>query len=302
MKLYEILIIITLTLLLYSCDNEMIDTPTAKFMPDSLECKVGSEIVFKYEGDCDYVTFWSGEEGMVYANRNRTNIIIDSAYLEFKAISIWGDTNQPRPLSVYISDSFLGIYNIAGVLNETVKWDTITLVNIPYFAANTNEPYDALAYSGKIDISKYAAKSCYIAFKYTSDSITTGTARQVRIKDFSVIAYSTSGLNKIADISNSGFTAVNIFGPSTWSKTTTQLDVRGTAQRKEEDWFVSKELILGRVGSDKGLSIKTLVENMSDFRQIYTKAGTYNATIEIVNSRYGKSISSFQNFTITVKE
>ncbi len=301
MKPYKYLTLISLALFFYSCDSEIVVAPTAKFTPDSLECKVGSEIVFKYEGDCDYVTFWSGEDGMVYANRNRTNITVDSAYLEFKAITVWGDAKQPKPLSVYMSDSFQGMYNISGVLNETVKWDTITPSNIPYYASNTNEPYNTLAYSGKIDISKYISKSCYVAFKYNSDSITTGTARLVRIKDMNVMAYANHNLNKVMDIYNAGFTALNVSGPSTWSIATTQLEIRGASQKREEDWLISKQVTLGRVDSDRGLSVKTLTENMSNFSHIYLKAGTYNTTIEIVNSRFGKSISTFQNFTIIVK-
>jgi hypothetical protein len=94
---------------------------------------------------------------------------------------------------------------------------------------------------------------------------------------------------------------VNIAGPSAWTNTATTLDIRGTAQKKEEDWFISSEVALGRLSPDKGMAIKTLADNINDFRTTYLTAGTYHVTIETVNSRYGISQSKLQNMTIIVK-
>ena len=295
MKTQIITLIFSIALCFISCDNTIPVEPNAAFTPDSLEFKAGSEIVFKYSGDCDYVTFWSGEEGKVFENRHRIEVPVDSAYFQFNNYTAYGNTAQPRPISVYISNSFKGNYSELGIYDISTSWDTITPANTPNVSASL-----VAVPSGKINITKYKDAPFFIAFKFVSDSMS-GTARQVRIKDFEINAYTNAGLIKSNILSTFGFKPVNIKGPGSWTQTSVQMDIRGTAQKWEEDWFITKEISLSRVNSDKGIAIKTLADNMADFRYIYTKPGVYNATLEIVNSRYGESKVVYQNITFTVK-
>jgi hypothetical protein len=295
MKTKIIILIFSMAIFLISCNNDVLIEPTATFTPDSLEFKAGSEIVFRYSGDGDYVTFWSGEEGQIFENRHRIEVPVDSAYFQFNNYTAFGNTAQPRPISVYISNSFKGNYSELGIYDISTTWDTITPSNTPNYAASL-----VAVPSGKINITKYKDAPFFIAFKFVSDSMS-GSARQVRIKDFEINAYTKAGLIKSNILSTFGFKPVNIKGPGVWTQTAVQLDIRGTAQKWEEDWYITKELVLNRVNSDKGLAIKTLADNMADFRYIYTKPGVYNARIEISNSRYGKQKTDYQDFTFTVK-
>lgn len=295
MKTKIIILIFSMAIFLISCNNDVLVEPTATFTPDSLEFKAGSEIVFRYSGDGDYVTFWSGEEGQIFENRHRIEVPVDSAYFQFNNYTAFGNTAQPRPISVYISNSFKGNYSELGIYDISTTWDTITPSNTPNYAASL-----VAVPSGKINITKYKDAPFFIAFKFVSDSMS-GSARQVRIKDFEINAYTKAGLIKSNTLSTFGFKPVNIKGPGVWTQTAVQLDIRGTAQKWEEDWYITKELVLNRVNSDKGLAIKTLADNMADFRYIYTKPGVYNARIEISNSRYGKQKTDYQDFTFTVK-
>ena len=306
MKIFHVIVLFFASICAVSClDKEELNSPTAFFTPDTISCKAlgkdsftckpGAEVLFKYQGDCDYITFWSGESGKEYINKNRISIPVDSAYLEFTSYSAFGNTAQPRPLSVYVSNTFFGNYSWVGIYDITVNWDTITPANTPNYNSSLI-PFP----SGKISLSKYNGKGFYIAFKFVSDSLT-GTARQVRIGNFAVKGYTSIGVITMADTPTAGFMPVNIAGPSVWSNTSTTLDIRGTAQKFEEDWFISSEIALGRLNPDKGLPIKTLADNISDFRTTYNAAGTYHVTIETVNSRYGASHSKLQNMTIIVK-
>jgi hypothetical protein len=290
-----LILIFSIAVFLTGCNNDVLVEPTATFTPDSLEFKAGSEIVFKYSGDCDYVTFWSGEEGSVFENRHRIEVPVDSAYFQFNNFTAFGNTAQPRPISVYISNSFKGNYSELGIYDISTTWDVITPSNTPNYAASL-----VAVPSGKINITNYKDAPFFIAFKFVSDSMS-GSARQVRIKDFEINAYTKAGLIKSNILSIFGFKPVNIKGPGAWTQTAVQLDIRGTAQKWEEDWYITKELVLNRVNSDKGLAIKTLADNMADFRYIYTKPGVYKARIEISNSRYGKQKTDYQDFTFTVK-
>jgi len=305
MKVYNIIIIFASIFFISCANNEVVIEPSALFVPDTISCKAlsndtytckaGDEVIFRSQGDCDYVTYWSGETGKEYANKDRISIPVDSAYLEFTSYSAFGNTAQPRPLSVYVSNTFQGNYSWLGINDITVKWDTITPANTPnYNASLIGFP------SGKISLSKYNGKGFYVAFKFVSDSLP-GTARQVRVSNFAVKGYTSIGVITMADTPTAGFVPVNITGASTWSNTTTTLDIRGTAQKKEEDWFISSEIALGRLNPDKGVAIKTITENVSDFRYTYKSAGTYHVTIETVNSRFGDSQSKLQNMTIIVK-
>lgn len=296
MKTQTIILIFSVALCFTSCDNTVLIEPNAVFTPDSLEFTAGSEIVFKHSGDCDYVTFWSGEEGSIFENRHRIQVPVDSAYFQFNNFTAFGNTAQPRPISVYISNSFKGNYSELGIYDITTSWDTITPANTPNVSTSLSTAYP----SGKINITKYKDAPFFIAFKFVSDSMS-GTARQVRIKDFEVNAYTKVGLIKSNILSTFGFKPVNIKGPGSWTQTSVQMDIRGTAQKWEEDWFISKELVLNRVNSDKGIAIKTLADNMADFRYIYKKPGVYKATLEILNSRYGESKVVYQDITFTVK-
>lgn len=306
MKISNFIVIFFSSLVIISCtNNEIVVTPTAVFTPDTLNCKLlykdtfsckaGNEIRFKAQGDCDYITFWSGESGKEYINKDRISIPVDSAYLEFISYSAYGNTAQPRPLSVYVSNSFQGNYSWVGIYDITVKWDTITPANTPNYNSSLI-PFP----SGKISLSKYNGKGFYIAFKYVSDSLS-GTTRQVRVSNFAVKGYTSIGVITMADTPTAGFVPVSIAGPATWTNTTTTLDIHGTAQKKEEDWYISSEIALGRLNPDKGTAIKTLSDNISDFRYTYSTAGTYHVTIETINSKYGISQSKLQNMTIIVK-
>lgn len=285
-----------LIVFLHACSTTEIDEPTAVFTPDSLEVKAGSEITFSFSGDCDYVTFWSGEDGAVFENRHRIEIPVDSAYFQFNNFTAFGNVDQPRPVSVYISDTFKGSYTQAGIYDPATQWNEVTPANTPNHTTSISVAYP----SGKIDLTPYKNNTFFIAFKFISDSLP-GTTRQVRIKDFEVYAYTSIGLIKSTTIANAGFRAVNISGTNTWTNTATQMDIRGTAQRKDEDWFITKELSLNRVQSDRGIAIKTISENMSNFRYSYSKPGTYKAKLEIRNSRYGEIKTTYQDFTFVVK-
>jgi hypothetical protein len=290
-----IILILSVVVFFAACENNVLVEPTASFTPDSLEFNAGSEITFRYSGDCDYVTFWSGEEGKVFENRHRIEVPVDSAYLQFNNYTAFGNTAQPRPISVYISKSFKGNYSELGIYDITTSWDTITPANTPNYSASL-----VAVPSGKINITKYKDAPFFIAFKFISDSLS-GSARQVRIKDFEINAYTRAGLIKSNILSTFGFKPVNIKGPGIWTQTAVQLDIRGTPQKWEEDWFITKELVLNRVNSDKGLAIKTLADNIADFRYAYTKPGTYKARLEIINSRYGEMKVVHQDYTFIVK-
>lgn len=295
MKTKILFLFFSMAICFTSCNSDVLVEPTASFTPDSLEFNAGSEILLRYSGDCDYVTFWSGEEGSIFKNRHRIEANVDSAYLKFDNYTVYGLIGQPRPLSVYISNSFKADYSELGINDVSTRWDTITPVNTPnYMTSSVATP------SGKINITKYANAPFFIAFKYVSDSMP-GSTRFVTIKNLELLAYTEAGLINSNLVTQFGFIPVSVKGPSIWNRGANDINIRGSAQTWEEDWFITKEFDLKRVNSDKAIAVKTLSNNISDFRYIYKKPGVYNATLELLNSRYGETKVVYQHITFTVK-
>lgn len=293
-----------LTLLCVSCQKEYnAAPPTTEITPSTLRGKVGEAIAFKISGECDFVTFWSGESGHKYANRNKINAVINSASLNFSSAAAYGNSAQERALSIFISEDFKAQYNVEGVTGPDVTWVDVTPANTPIVQPDMN----TYIVADPVDLSQYAGKSFYVALKYTQQALS-GTRRQVKVRDFEVSADTDEGKFLIADINTGLFKSVKVSGTATgWiigSDTKGKLfDCRGTADGEQDEyWYISKELILDRVNSDAGASIKTMTDYIQDYSYTFASPGTYRVTFELVNARYGKKSTTIREFDIVVED
>ena len=67
--------------------------------------EAGDPVVFNFDGNPDYITWWSGEEGHKYANRERTELPleeIESVTLNFEAQARYGKVTNT--LSLFVGD------------------------------------------------------------------------------------------------------------------------------------------------------------------------------------------------------
>lgn len=80
---------------------------------DVVTVKAGTPVVFNFYGDPDNISFWSGENGSAYANKDRLLLNVDeieSSTLHFKLWAQSGNANTVKNvLHMYVSDNFPGI-------------------------------------------------------------------------------------------------------------------------------------------------------------------------------------------------
>lgn len=284
-------------------------------------------VLFKFTGNPDMITFYSGEPGHRYENITRINAA-GTPQLQFS--SVLANGTQAGSLSLLVSTDFKGVVakTIAGVFTRdtattnaniaAASWTDLTA------KATLSTGGTAAVASGAIDLSAYAKTPVYIAFKYVAAAgsiqnkwtITNLTVNNV-LPDNSV--YTVASLNgpttAITNYGNSTYGpgwAVS-FDPNknankyAWVYTDkTSLVITGattavTATAGAEAWAIMGPVDLTRVTPDVGVSIKSITARLASYQYNYTTAGTYNAIFVGANSTPDASSSVVKNLSITVK-
>jgi hypothetical protein len=143
--------------------------------------KVGEEVLFKFSGDADMITFYSGLPANDYAFKEGREVVVENqgVDLEFQsAVSGGAQTNQ---LSVMVSTDFDGNYDDFNSVKKAA-WTNLT----SQFLLGTNTTFRA---SGTKEITNLVVpgKPIYIAFKYvTKPQQANGVVRQWWIQSFLV--------------------------------------------------------------------------------------------------------------------
>ncbi|MGL5786918.1 MAG: DUF5017 domain-containing protein [Bacteroidales bacterium] len=298
--------------LLSSCQDEMtrkVDlgasvsplTEGLTFRGDTAVVKAGTDVVFQFSGDPDFISFFSGEPGNVYANIDRTAVPVEEirkSTLTFSAKPDYGV--ETTTMSVYLSDDFSGLNGNDFVKDSTIlrnaKWINVTdQCNFP--SKNGTEV------SVDIDLLPYLGKELTLAFHYKPTNnkevqprwtflgmnietdFTDGTSRLLKAEDFAFTALDM--LNKLDD--PYGMKG----GQGRWdtrkvSEKTSQILMGSTPKLGElnEDWLVSKPLFVNATTPDTGVAIKDIADVLPHHRHVYTKPGVYKVSFVASNGNY----------------
>ena len=107
MKIRNSIYILTVGAFLVSCNDldvdDSVDFNVSLASDNTYEA--GDPVVFNFDGNPDYITWWSGEEGHKYANRERTELPleeIESVTLNFEAQARYGKVTNT--LSLFVGD------------------------------------------------------------------------------------------------------------------------------------------------------------------------------------------------------
>lgn len=223
-------------LLMSSCDKELAveKSPDLTVNTETQTQKVNLPVVFKFTGDADIVSFFSGQESNDYAYREGKFIDVSGkgAEVSFTTnVSVASTALQNNQLKVMASTNFNGKYDFASV--KAATWTDVT--NRFTINATTVTPVS----SGATDISDLftdPAKPIYIAFQYvTRSQAANGLARQYQIQSFLAKSKAvppadvTKPLN-LADQATVGFTIVDenpVNAPARASVTSTRVTLQG---------------------------------------------------------------------------
>jgi len=279
-----------------SCNKTSVSDPAFSVTAASATIKVNDTAKFAFTGNPGYITFYSGEPGHVYENRDRTTG--DGApLLQFTSYMQTGA--QVNSLQLMISTNFSGTYDSASVSNAS--WTDVTS------RTKLSTGTDNTA-SGVADLTDFlnGGKPVYFAFKYTG--VAGSAQRTWTIKNFALnnVLKADSSVFPILTLPmiDSAWRPVKVKNTAiNWTFSTTQLQVKGnttTASVATEAWIVSKALALNRATPDVGVQLKNMTTALSAYTYIYKTAGTYTASFAVSNTTRYDSKSDTKQLQITV--
>jgi len=324
MKIYKILSLAFLSLAFVACENNDVQMPSMSFVAnkstvaDTLRCVKGDTITFSPTGTADYVTFWSGETLKNYF-RVQTSTVTKANISFVSGLNKDAALSTTYEFKVLLSTDYTA--NHVGTAQATnsiqyATWKDIT----SSFANNTTSSTTTGVASGNLDVTEYAQKPFYIAFKYKNDTIAKGPT--VFVNSFAVsdstkeFGLTTNLINPVTTlvtgVGNTSWYSVLVSGevvkiadvtltPKIWTVSGSQVQVSGQTNCKNETWLVSPIINLSRGTADKGVPIKDITGLPRPYSYIYSKAGIYTAVFVFTNSYLGVSQQTIQKFIIQVK-
>lgn len=278
-------------LILQACNRNEFVQLTFDVSTSKSSYQVGGNIGYNFTGNPYLITFYSGELGKRYENRNRFTAQ-GTPKLHFTSLIANGA--QTGSLHIMVSSDFLGV----------VKGnDSITISNIPKASWNDITSRATLSSgtstaSGAIDLSNFAAleKPVYIAFKYTAESgsiqrkwTITGLTVTNTLPDATTYTLANLTSTAITNYGNSylfspGWVAYKVSNAFNWVVTSgsslviTGATTAAAATIAAEAWVITGPINLRTVTADLGVPIKNIATRMLSYTNKYTTAGTYTAT------------------------
>ncbi|MGV8090561.1 MAG: DUF5017 domain-containing protein [Mangrovibacterium sp.] len=278
-----------------SCRQDFVEMDTFDVRVEKTTVNVGDTVVFEFLGNPDFITFYSGENGKKYENKDRTSVKGKS---ELNFTSLFANGAQSNTLKLMVSSDFLGVESGATTSNiSKANWTDIS-GRVAWSTGKSTA-------SGAIDLSDFAVneKSVYIAFKYVAESgsiqpkwtISNLTVSNVLADATYTLANLTA--STIANYGNSslyspGWVAGRVTGNVGWVIGTTLVITGatsvGAATSPSEAWTFTGPIDLNKVTVDLGTYLKGMDTRLDSYVYTYPAAGTYSATfVASANNVYG---------------
>jgi len=266
---------------------------------DTLVVYKGQEIEFVLSGDSDLLTFFSGEGGHVYANRNR---IVAPGTPKMDFFYTPNRVTIDHKVEVFASADFKGVYDSISIKNA--KWDDLTPPDLKAYLNNSTSKAIST-----ISLANYSGgKPVFIAFRLVINSaarFSNPTFSNLLIRNYQddgsvsavVDGFPAAGMAYVTLSENKKWKATGS-GNSSWKLSSSSVTVNTAAfdppavnpiynsadGRLHEMWAISKVLYLDKTMPDSGVTIKNIQIAISNYKYTYTKAGIYNVTFVAANT------------------
>ena len=290
------------TLLLAGCRKSFEEVGNVKFGVSihSETFRVGEPVRFDFDGNPDFISFYSGERGNAYAYKDKDRIVETEMTFSFLTTTTAGAAGHPNPARVPVcySTDFSGEYTEEAVRAAT--WVEITdLFSMPTDTGVTD------LMSGDVNITEFYPDDetpLYFSYHYlveAYDSQINNGRTQWNIKqtkfngiagESSTVLYDLQGANWkiVLGASYEGATSMPDINSS-------RILLRSEFQptRDRECWAVSGPIAKMNYindGPDKGVGIKAMAEaTLRSYEYTYTEPGEYTVTFVAANaSVYGR--------------
>lgn len=267
---------------------------------------VSDTALFTMSGNPDVISFFSGDMGNNYENRNRT--VLTGGLLKVKFETRVG--NKPADtLEVLISNDFNGVYDSANVANAT--WRRMTdkfNFPLPTTPLGTFIPSGMPgAYFTEITDSVIAGQPFYFAFRYDINKNNNIEWSVSKLGMYNLFGNGIPTATVIdSNSNNSGnFAAVKMGETNNrWSKTSTLYKFLNSNSSKigASHWYISRPLNPNAVTPDLPTVIKNISQSpLASFKYKYKQPGTYKAVFVAAYTRLNFEKLFVKEITIVVQ-
>lgn len=322
---------------LIGCKKVDIDSPEDfGVTSNSTTYKAGDTAVFSFSGTADMITFFSGETGRMYDNRNRTEFA-GVPKMVFQTNMTQGVLPNNDSLRLYISTNLRG-YDSTNVVNAT--WTDITARNTKWPTALST----TFVTSDSITLSDFnSADSVNIAFRVTGKKYATAAQRRWQIQNLSLVNIMADGtpVALFSTFANTGWVQANIKNNPAPSLTSTNFHAWNVGQSgvnaanapliisgracnsngipiqtaypitfdpstltnvdENDDWLITSAVNLKTVRPDVGVAIKRPIDvTLKSYRYRFTRPGTYTLTFVAQNQRLDEKREIVRQIQIVV--
>jgi len=292
-------------LALASCGKDEPESPSFDVTVANTEIAVNDSIAFRFHGDADVITFYSGELGKEYQFKDRTNVEDLKLRLTLGTRVLYG--SQTNNFSILCSNDFEGKYTPEGIKEE--QWTDITS-KFTLSATPAGGTTSVTTLSGPIDLSEFVKKDkpLYFAFKYKSDTSATTAlgGRTWRVYDFNLETVAADGsISTVATARTGGWISVDIKNKANkWTIASAAPFVWFAPGNTSPslDWAISAPFQPSLVNPDKGTPIKAfLARTPAEYKHAYSKPGNYKVTFVARNANSHGDKEVIRELNITVK-
>lgn len=290
-----------------SCDADSVDSIDfgVNLRNEQQEIYVGDEVTFDFDGNPDYIVFYSGEDGHKYANKDRLKVDVESMSLSYTMKQVYTKPSyQNRAnMHIYVSEDFKGLCTAQGI--EEATWTELSGAGGWKVPTCPNVTTETVTDNG--DLSGYMDKKFYLAFQYETPA---SEEYQPRF-DIEPLTLTKMVEGQEIKMTNPekefGFTYVFPKGKpaGNYNPSATRLLFQPSSDNTglpAEIWAISQQLDPSAVSPDEGTPIKSLDTTAPSYTYKYMAPGEYVVTFVARNANMWNVESAIREIKITVKE
>lgn len=307
----------TALMVLSACDDLKPEDVNFNVTAEQTTVKVGEPAVFYFDGNPNFITVYTGEEGHKYEYRNRVELEqedIVSASLSFTLNSQYG--TQKDAIRVLLGKDFPGLTQKDTIADgNTIReyaWDDITQACGIQDGKKVNAAFDLTDYLGGMTL----------AFHFTGQ--TGSTQRTITVNNLiiktvlqngSSVETKAEGLNFLAyDMipSNPEKNAYKMITSGTKIKGTwllndiasNQFQMQGGTPTAldNDDWLISTPMKLNACTPDVGEVVKDINRRVEKYEHVFNAPGTYTVTFLAGNTNVEGKKEVVKQLTIEVQD
>lgn len=305
-----------------ACDDLSPEAVDFHVTADKTTVRVGEPVTFSFDGNPNFITFFSGEDGHKFANRNRVELDpadIASSTLSFTADSKYG--TQTGAFKVYLSKDFPGLSlknaEADKALIESHAWTDVTeACGIVDGKKVVVKDLDLSAYQGGLVLAfrflgttdATPQRTLIITDLKVKNELKNGRVTELKGSDLNFNCFDVTPSNPDNDPYKKVVSGTLMDG--TWSLikllSNNEIQIRGGKEgsatwANNDDWLIADKLQLNACTPDAGENIKDINRRLSTYSHTFAAPGVYTVTFFAGNASVDGEKQLVKELKIEVK-